>query len=157
MRLLLPVGVICTLLLSACTPENRIYEKHQSLSPDIEWLKEDVKTFEVNIMDPKSTYQFNIAFRYAQGYPWNEARVIMEEISPSGEKSTNTHSLKVRESNGEYIGEPGFDIWDSTHLIDPEKEYNETGKYTYIISHDMPKVEFPFAMEVGLIIDKNQP
>ena len=35
------------------------------------------------------------------------------------------------------------------------KQNKEDGKYTYVLSHDMPRDEFPFAMEIGLIIDKN--
>jgi gliding motility-associated lipoprotein GldH len=143
------------IFLNSCAPENRIYEKHQSLSPNVEWLKTDKKTFEVDINDPVSTYQFNLALRYATGYMWNEAKIIVEEISPSGMKIITPYTLKIREDNGDYIGEPGYDIWDSTHLVDANYNYKENGKYTYVLSHDMPRDEFPFAMEVGLIIDKN--
>ena len=142
------------IFLTSCAPENRIYEKHQSLSPDIEWLKDEVKTFKVNITDPSASYEFNLAFRYAAGYMWNEAKLIVKEIAPSGKENTIPYSLKIRGDNGNYIGEPGYDIWDSTHLVEPNKQFKESGEYTYIISHDMPRDDFPFAMEVGLIIDK---
>ncbi len=143
------------ILFSACAPENRIYEKHQSLSPNVEWLKTDKKTFEVAINDPASTYQFNLALRYATGYMWNEAKIIVEETSPSGIRKITPYTLKIREDNGDYIGEAGYDIWDSTHLVEGDYSYKEDGKYTYVLSHDMPRDEFPFAMEIGLIIDKN--
>ncbi len=153
MRILaLSLGVI--FLLNSCKPENRIYEKHKSLSPDVEWLKEDIKTFKVDVNDTSHAYEFNLAFRYANGYMWNEAKIIVKEITPSGKESTIPYSLVIREKNGDYIGEAGYDIWDSTHLVDANKSYKETGDYTYEISHDMPQDDFPFAMEIGLIIDK---
>ncbi|MFK7756760.1 MAG: hypothetical protein AB8B53_07495 [Flavobacteriales bacterium] len=151
-KLLIVFGLIACM--ASCTPENRMYEEHQVLSPDIEWLKEDMKTFEVNVLDSSYQYEFNLAFRYATGYMWNEAKVIVKEISPSGKETTTPYSLKIKEDNGDYIGEAGYDIWDSTHLVEPNKTYSETGDYTYVISHDMPRDDFPFAMEVGLIIDK---
>jgi len=152
--LTLLIGILLVILIS-CAPENRVYEKHQSLSPDVEWHKDDVKTFIVDIADASASYSFNIAFRYASGYMWNEAKVVVKEISPSGEETTRPYSLKIREDNGSFIGEPGYDIWDSTHLLEKNKLFKEGGEYTYIISHDMPREDFPYAMEVGLVIDKN--
>jgi len=143
-------------LLISCTPENRVFEEHQSLSPNIEWLKEDVKEFNIKVKDIDSDYTFNLAFRYANGYMWNEAKVILEEISPSGEKMIIPYSLKIREDNGDYIGDAGYDIWDSTHPIETDYRFKEVGTYTYRISHDMPRDDFPFAMEIGVILDRNE-
>ena len=147
--------ILGMLFLSSCTPENRIFEDHQSLSPDVEWHKEDMRTFKVDISNTAPSYNFNIAFRYANGFMWNKAKVIVKEVSPSGKETITPYELTVRDDQGNYLGDAGYVIFDSTHSVEPQKRFEETGTYTYTISHDMPRDDFPWAMEIGLVIDKN--
>lgn len=139
---------------TACQPENRIYHVHQELSPDLEWLKEDVKEFEVAIKDNSVPYDMSLTFRYATGYQFQTANIKVTETSPSGKISVKEYKLKVREENGDYIGEPGYDIWDSQHLVEEDKQYEETGVYTYKMEQVTPADPLNFAMEIGLILDK---
>ena len=153
MKKLLTVIAIATSLL-ACQPEDRIYTEHQDLSPEVEWLKKDVRTFEVPIADNGISYDMSISFRYASGYQYQTANVKVTETSPSGKETVKEYELKVREANGDYIGEAGYDIWDSEHLVEPNKKYEETGTYTYVIEQNTPVDPLNFAMEIGLILDK---
>ncbi len=142
------------LILSACQPEGRIYKKHQKLSPDYEWLKKDTREFKVPIENKDMAYNFSLSFRFANGYPYRIARVQVTETSPSGKVAVKEYELKVRDENDNYIGDAGFDIWDSEHLVEPNKKYEETGTYTYVITHNMPKDPLVFAMEIGVLLDK---
>ncbi len=140
--------------LTACQPEGRIYVEHQELSSKVSWSKEDVREFKVPIIDNSIEYDMSLAFRYVNGFPYQVLKVKVTEISPSGEEMIKSYDLKVREENGEYIGEPGLDIWDSDHLIEPNKKYEEKGTYTYVLEHNMPDDPLSFAMEIGVILDK---
>ena len=140
--------------LIACQPEGRIYVKHQELSPNVEWLKKDIQEFKVPIKDNSIAYNMSLSFRYANGYQYQVAKVKVTETSPSGKEMVKEYDLKVRKDNGDYIGEAGYDIWDSEHLVEPNKKYEETGTYTYVIEHNMPNDPLNFAMEVGVILDK---
>lgn len=141
-------------LLTGCQPEGRIYAEHKKLSPDVEWLKEDKREFNVPVEDASTLYNLSLSFRYATGYQFQVVRVKVTETSPGGEESVNEYELKVRDENGEYIGDPGLDIWDSEHLVETDKKFEETGTYTYVIEHTMPVDPLNYAMEVGLILDK---
>ncbi|TVR39333.1 MAG: hypothetical protein EA392_06955 [Cryomorphaceae bacterium] len=145
--------VTIALLGAACHPEGRVFVEHQKLSPQIEWLKEDVKTFKVPIEIP-GEYHLRLAFRYANGYQYRVALVKVTEISPSGKESVYEYELSIRDENGDYMGEPGFDIWDSEHLVEPNKTFSETGTYTYHIEHNMPRDPLHYAMEIGVILDE---
>ena len=138
----------------ACQPEGRVYVGHQKLSPDVEWLLKDAREFKVPVTDNNLLYNLSLSFRYATGYQFQFARVKVTETSPSGKASVKEYELKVREDNGEYIGDPGYDIWDSEHLVERNKKYEEKGIYTYLIEHNMPNDPLNFAMEIGLILDK---
>lgn len=153
MKKLLTVIAIATSLM-ACQSEDRIFIEHQELSPELEWLKKDVRTFKVPVADNSQTYNLSLSFRYASGYQYQTANVKVTETSPSGKETVNEYDLKVREANGDYIGEPGFDIWDSEHVVEANKQYEEAGTYTYVIEQNTPVDPLNFAMEVGVILDK---
>ena len=106
-------ALIITLLISliACQPEGRVCIEHQDLSPEVEWLKKDVREFEVPIEDNSLVYNMSLSFRYASGYQFQVAKVQVTEIAPSGKEAVKEYELRVREDNGEYIGEAGYDIW----------------------------------------------
>lgn len=147
--------IFAPLSLIACQPEGRIFVEHQELSPQVEWLKDDVKTFEVPI-DSAGTYDMSLSFRYANGYQYRMAMVKVTEVAPSGKEAVYDYELKVRNEKGEYIGEPGYDIWDSEHLVEPGKSFSETGTYTYHIEHNMPTDPLNYAMEIGVILDETE-
>ncbi|PKP47185.1 MAG: hypothetical protein CVT95_05950 [Bacteroidetes bacterium HGW-Bacteroidetes-12] len=54
----------------ACQPEGRVFIEHQDLSPEVEWLKKDKRTFKVAIEDAVQVYNFMLTFRYANGYQY---------------------------------------------------------------------------------------
>ena len=136
-----------------CQSKSRIYSENQELSPQMEWLKSDVKTFKVKIDDPKKSYKLSLAFRYAEGYSSKLLKVSVIEISPTKKEKVVKYDLKIINEKGEYIGEPGLDIWDSEHLVEQNKKYQENGVYTYKIEHQMPSDVVNMAMEIGLIVD----
>ena len=115
---------------------------------------QDSRTFKVPITDNDIAYKMSLSFRFATGYQYQTANVKVTEISPSGKETVNEYELKVREANGEYIGDPGLDIWDSEHLVEANKKYEETGNYTYVIEQNTPVDPLNFAMEIGVILDK---
>ena len=142
-----------TISLIACQPKERVYVKHKELSPGLEWLKKDVREFKVPVEDNSIAYNMSLSFRYVNGYQYQVAKVKVTETSPSGKETASEYDLKVREDNGDYIGEAGYDIWDSEHLVEPGKKYEETGSYTYLIEHNMPNDPLNFVMEIGVILD----
>jgi len=153
MKKLLTVLVIAIGLMS-CEPDGSVYVEHQELSPELEWLKKDVRTFKVPVTDNNQVYNLSLSFRYATGYQYPTANVKVTETSPSGKETIKEYDLKVREENGDYIGEPGFDIWDSEHLVEANKKYEETGTYIYVIEQNTPVDPLNFAMEIGVVLDK---
>ena len=146
--------VLISCLMAACRPEGRVYVEHKELSPNIEWLKKDVREFEVPVESTDQLYDLSLSFRYANGYRFQVARVKVTQISPSGEETVNEYELKVRDEQGDYIGEAGYDIWDSEHLVEESKQFEESGIYTFKIEHAMAQNPLNYAMEIGVILDE---
>ena len=145
--------VLIAFLFLGCQSKKRIFSENQELSPQMEWLKSDVKTFKVKIDDFKKSYKMSLAFRYTEGFSNKVLKVKVTEISPSKKEKIELYNLKVINEKGEYIGEPGLDIWDSEHLVEQDKKYQEKGVYTYKIEHQMPSDVVNMAMEIGVMID----
>lgn len=148
------IAPIFVFFLISCHPGNREYVKHKDLSPGVEWLKKDVREFKVPVEDINTAYNMLLTFRYVTGFRHQFVKVQVTEISPDGSKNVKTYDLKVREVNGQYIGDPGYDIWDSEHLVEAGKRYKEPGTYTYRIEHVMPVDPLNLAMEIGVILDR---
>ena len=146
--------LVISLVLASCQPEGRVFSENKELSPELEWKKDDIRKFKVPIEDTGEKYNHSLAFRYASGFQFDKAKVRVTEIDPDDIASVYQYNLKVRDENGEYIGEPGLDIWDSEHLVEEGKSYDKKGTYTYIIEHVMPQDPLNFAMEIGLIVDE---
>lgn len=151
-KILVAFTIVTTLL--ACEQEGRVFSEHKELSPELEWLKKDVREFKVPVTDHLLLYNLSLSFRFTSGYQYEIAKVKVTETSPSGEEKVYEYDLKVREANGDYIGEPGLDIWDSEHMVEFNKKYSESGTYTYVIEHIMPNDPLNFVMEIGVILDQ---
>lgn len=148
------IGLVILSCLAACHPDGRVYVEHQELSPDVEWLRTDKREFDVPIEDTNQKYNLSLSFRYANGYPYEYAHIKVTEISPEGVQVVRDHKLIIRDKNGDYLGDPGFDIWDSEHIIEKDKTYTEKGIHKYIVEHNMSNDPMNFAMEVGIILDE---
>ncbi|NOQ28374.1 MAG: hypothetical protein GQ564_23675 [Bacteroidales bacterium] len=146
--------LIIALGLFACQPEGRIYMEYQELSPELEWLRKDAREFKVPIKDNSIAYNMSLSFRYVNGYEDQVLKVKVTETSPGGIETVKDYDLKVREENGDYIGEVAYEIWDSEHMVESNKKYKETGTYTYVIEHNMPKDPLNSVMEIGVILEK---
>ena len=146
--------IVLVTSLVACHSRDNVYTEYQELSPDVEWLKKDIREFKVPIENKSQHYNLSLSFRYATGYQFEIVKVKVTEVSPSGKEVEKYYDLKIKDAKGEYIGEAGYDIWDSEHLIEPNKNYEEIGSYTYKVEHIMPTDPLNYAMEIGVIVDK---
>ncbi len=148
--------VIIGFCLSRCSSDNRVFSENQELSPKVEWLKSDVKTFKIPVDNLDETYKMSLAYRYTEGIDYKVLKVKVTEISPSKKEMVKKYNLTVIDNNGEYIGEPGLSIFDSEHIVEANKKYSEKGIYTYKIEHSMPTDAVNLAMEIGVILDKKK-
>lgn len=153
MKILIYIITLTSLALTSCN-NNVIFEENQDLSPNLCWKKEDKKIFKVNIDDIDAHYQIQLNFRYTEGFSSDDMKVLLKEIAPDKSEKETEHVLKIKNKNGEYIGEAGLDIWDSEHIILKNYKFQHKGVYTFEISENMPVEKVLFSMEIGLVIEK---
>jgi len=149
--------ITLTATLFSCNDKNIRFKEFQKFD-DLEWNKGDNKTFIIHIDDNRKPKEMILAFRYATGYPFDKVKMKITEVNPAGERITRDVDFKVRDENGEFIGEKGFDIIDIEYVLDANKEFLTHGDYTYIIEQAMPPTieKLHYAMEVGLILKEKE-
>jgi gliding motility-associated lipoprotein GldH len=146
--------LIFSISLLGCHPQGREFVEHKELSPLVEWLKKDVIEFKVPIENVQQEYRMSLAFRYVFGYEYEFIKVKVTEISPNGDEIVKEYELNLKDKDGKYVGDPGLSFFDSEHLIEASKTFNQTGIYTYKIEHMMPKDPVSYSLDLGLIFDR---
>jgi gliding motility-associated lipoprotein GldH len=145
--------VLCfSAALFSCQPSGTIFEEHQKISEDLEWSSGDTQKITIPITDNSKPVQFILAFRYATGFQYDHMLMKISETDPDGNKTIREVEFRVRDENGEFIGEAGYDIIDLEYVLDEEKQFPVLGDYTYEMIPNMPTDTVHFAMEVGLVI-----
>ncbi len=140
-------------LLVSCGDEKTIYRHYEKFGESLEWYKQDIRKFEIDITENKHPYKFILTLRVASGYMYDKAYVRITETDPQGNKISYDVGVPVRDEKGNFYGEKGFDIIDIEHVLDEKKEFPVFGKYTYEIAQMMDNVDpLIFMMEVGLVV-----
>lgn len=143
--------------ITSCSDKNIIFEEHQDLSADYTWKKDDVKTFVIDIQQNAHPMEFSVALRCATGYAYPNLPIRIKETGPDGTVVSRDMDITVRDANGEFLGEKGYDIVDIEQVIDAKKSFPSFGKYTYTIQQMAPEVDvLDYAMEIGLIVRDTQ-
>jgi len=141
----------------ACSDKKVIFEEHQELSAEYTWIKEDIKTFVIDIQQNAHPMEFSIALRCATGYAYPNLPVRIKETAPDGSVVSRDMDIIVRDEDGAFLGDKGYDIVDIEQVIDAKKSYPSFGKYTYTIEQMAPEMEvLDYAMEIGLIVRDTQ-
>lgn len=138
---------------TSCDQRRVLYKEHISFGEEMIWNQTDAKVFKIDVRENKHPFELVIDFRYMTAYPYDKLLLEVMEIRPGGEKIRHDVDIPVREANGEFIGEKGFDIIDLEFVFESNLSYPSFGLYTYEIRQVMPEVEIlPGVMEIGMIL-----
>ncbi len=140
-------------LLLACNP-NRIYKSHEKNLPNHRWHKDNVLEFNPNITDTVSSYRVYLALRHVYGFQHPGMKVKVTTITPSGQKETKTYTFPVFGKEQQYLSDCSGDICDLETVIEEGLVFKESGKYQYLIEHNMDVDPVRNVMSFGLIIEK---
>lgn len=144
-------------MLSGCSDKNIIFKQYTKFD-NYEWKQDDPRTFTIHIDDNRKSKEMILSFRYATGYRFDKVFLKVTEIDPEGKRTMRDVDFRVRDEDGNFLGDKGFDIIDLDYVLDAHKEYPMHGDYTYTIEHVMPnKVQtLNYVMEIGLILQEQK-
>ena len=149
---LLSIAFLSVILVSC--DESIVFKDYQDLSDNLEWRRDDVKSFSFEIVENLNPYEQVLTFRHATGYPYRNISLRITETRPNGDVVKRDDVISVRNDNGEFVGKADGDIVDITYVLDANRKFEEWGKYQYTIEHTMPRDTVHLAMEIGMILRK---
>jgi len=137
---------------SSCSPR-KIYEKHIDIER-ITWNRFDVKTFQVDIKDISSSYDFYIAIRHHTEVPFKFITTKFTLYTPSGEVRMLDVEINLKDKEGKLLGDGMGDLWDVVRLAREDFVFTEPGICTIEVSSTMSQADLPGILQVGLIVKK---
>ena len=148
------ISFILLLLLCACD-RSLVYEKHLD-NDRITWNRFDVKTFQVDITDISSGYDFYVAFRHVTAFPLDFIDIQFNLYTPSGETRMLEKRIELKDAEGNWLGDGMGDLWDVSSLVREDFRFTQAGRCTVEISSNMSYADLPGLMQVGLIVKKSE-
>jgi len=134
--------------------ENRVYEELNSSFPKYRWDKTKVIEVSPEITDITQEYNLFLSLRHVHGFQFKELQVKVEMISPSNKTTTKSYKMQVFGSGKKYLSECNGDLCDLETLMAGNFKFEEAGKHTFKISHEMKVDPVPNVMMMGIAIDK---
>lgn len=150
--------LLLALLTLSCN-ENRIFDDETDPSGNLEWNRDEVVSFDVEIIDISIKYNLFLTLRHATGFRYRDLAVRVTETAPDGSTQERDFSFNVMNDSG-YNGEVSGDIYDLEVLWLENYIFPVPGIYHYELRHVMADDKVHMVMDVGMMVDKvlpNQP
>ena len=145
---------LLSVLHTGCS-DARFYKKYQDI-PKIQWKRDNVLKYEVDIQDSKPNYKLALALRYVTHIQIPEIKMVVDVVSPAGKKMQFNYAVRVKDDKGKYLGEVMGEMGDIESIVEPKFLFSETGKYQFLITQATDAVDFGGIQEVGLVLYKDK-
>jgi gliding motility-associated lipoprotein GldH len=141
------------ILLTGCT-RGKIFEKHIEFD-DLSWNRFEVLEFEFEVDDVSVPYNILIAVRHIPEIPYEELEVGTIMTTPSGEVRALEHKVRVKDNEGNLLGDGMGDLWDLVEPLREDFQFNQPGMVSIELHNYMTRLETVGIIEVGLIVRKS--
>lgn len=145
---LLPISV----LLCACEDEP-VFEAYQGVD-DARWSRNDTKSFEFEIQDTISPYDFYLNFRHGSDYAYRNLYVFVTLNYPNGKVRVDTVECPLARPDGRWLGSGLGDLYDLRIRFWDKRSLPLTGDYSIEINQAMREEPLPSIHDVGFRIEK---
>lgn len=143
-----------SILIASCA-NDVVYDN--SVVIDDKWNKNDYKTFEVNVNDTLSPFNFYINVRNSVDYRYANVYFFMETVFPNNQVSVDTIECILADKKGKWIGEGYGKYRDNQILLRRRGAFPMKGKYKFILKHGMRTDNLEGINAVGIRIEKFKP
>ncbi|MFQ5334496.1 MAG: gliding motility lipoprotein GldH [Flavobacteriales bacterium] len=151
------LSFIPALLLILCTScdSRRVYEHNVEIG-QAGWSADDIRRFEVEIVNPAIPYNIYINIRNTDDYKYSNLWVFMTIEGPDGRQVTDTLECPLADPGGRWYGSGIGDIADVRILVKKDIRFVRQGKYTFSLEQAMRSQELKNILNVGLRIERAQ-
>lgn len=146
-RYCISIGLMVCLYISC--GEKTIATSEISFADHI-WRNHPLPEITLNVQSNQKPWQLKMWLRFNASLPISVLPVRIYEIAPDGSEVSIDREIKLRDSEGELLGDKGLDIVDLELIIDEQRNYPAFGKYRYRFEHRVETIEdLPGIMDIG--------
>jgi len=151
---LLSVLLLVIALLNSCN-SNKLFEKNTNIY-NAAWSKLKIISFDVNVVDTVSKYDFYINVRNNTDYSFSNLYLFMNTILPDKQMSKDTIECLLADKNGKWFGK-GWGKYRFLSLqLGKKMHFPQKGLYTFEIQHAMRKDTLKNITDIGIKIEKSR-
>lgn len=146
--------ILPLLFLLSCSP-GKIYEKHVKME-NLAWNRFNVVTFDVPIENAGTEYDIFVAIRHITDVPYRKLDVGVYMTAPGGETRSRDLSIKLKDLDGNNLGDGMGDLWDIREPVWKGLKFGEPGTCKIEVNSGMSQLDAIGIMEVGLIVRESR-
>jgi gliding motility-associated lipoprotein GldH len=124
--LILAAGIV----LSSCG-EAPFYEEVYSFN-EREWPQDVKPSYEIDIKDINTEYDFTLSLRVSTGYEYSNLWVFMKTEAPDGTTAREPFEIQITNEDGSWVGEKSGSIV-TTSLYFRKRKLPLKGKYKFTV------------------------
>lgn len=121
---------------------------------DMEWAKEDKKSFLYEVEDTLQACDFYMNIRHSEDYPFSNLYLFLRTEFPNGEAAQDTMEFILQDNDGKWKGSGAGSMRDNSILFKRNLRFPLKGKYIFTIEQAMREDRLKGISEIGLRIEK---
>ena len=152
-RSLLFFGAIVVLTLVGCNKS--LFQESRPI-PNKIWEVGNTISFEVEVTDTVTGYDFYIDLRNEASYQYANIFMFVETKFPSGKSATDTVECFLADQSGRWLGSGLGDVLDNHILFKQNIRFPNEGTYTFGFQQGMRNEALPSILDLGITIEKHR-
>lgn len=139
-------------LFSSCD-DNRLYDENRDINDGV-WDIKDKLTFDFEIPDTITKYNFYFNVRNSDDYPYSNIYVFFKTSFPNGKSSVDTVEFPLADDNGRWYGKGQGDVHDCRLVFRQGVRFPLAGKYHMEVEQAMRMEQLPGVLNAGIRIER---
>jgi len=132
-----------------------MFQDSQSV-PNKNWEIGSNITFDVEVKDTMTGYDFYIDLRNEANYPYANIYMFVNTTFPSGKSAKDTVECILADHTGRWLGSGLGDVIDNHILFKENIRFPNTGTYSFEFEQGMRNESLPSILDVGISLEKHR-
>lgn len=150
---LLLATMVMTTILSGC--KDVMFQESEQIPNNI-WEESGNISFDVEVKDTMSSYDFYIDLRNEATYGYANIFMFVNTTFPSGKSARDTVECILADKTGRWLGNGLGSIKDNHILFKENIRFPNSGTYTFEFEQGMREASLSGIMDVGISIESHR-
>jgi len=148
------VTLLFSVFLVSCNSDT-VFNQTISI-PTEGWYKNNSVSFDVNITDTLTTYNFGLIVRNKANYRYSNLYLFLVTKFPNDNISRDTIEIILADNNGKWLGKGWGDIKENQIILKSRLRFPLTGNYNFLIQQAMRVDTLVGINDIGLSLVKDK-